>query len=130
MSKSYGNTIPLFIPEDQLKKLVRSILTDSTPVAAPKDPESSSVFLLLEHFGAADVVEETRRQLGVGGLGWGEVKNRLFDVLADLVAPMRERYDALLQTGSELDDILATGAERARKRAAAVLDQVRRAVGV
>ncbi len=54
----------------------------------------------------------------------------MFDVLADLVAPMRERYDALLQTGSELDDILATGAERARKRAAAVLDQVRRAVGV
>ena len=129
MSKSYDNTIPLFVPENQLNKLVRRIPTDSTPVEAPKDPDRSSVFQLLEHFGSADVVVQTRRQLEAGSLGWGEVKNRLYEVLADLLAPMRERYDALMQPESELDGVLAAGAEKARKRATAVLDQVRRAIG-
>lgn len=130
MSKSYDNTVPLFVPENQLKKLVRRIPTDSTPVEAPKDPDRSSVFQLLEHFGSADVVVQTRRQLEAGGLGWGEVKNRLYEVLAELLAPMRERYDALMQPESELDGVLAAGAEKARKRATAVLDQVRRAIGI
>lgn len=130
MSKSYDNTIPLFVPENQLNKLVRRIPTDSTPVEAPKDPDRSSVFQLLEHFGSADVVVQTRRQLEAGGLGWGEVKNRLYEVLAELLAPMRERYDALMQPESELDGVLAAGAEKARKRATAVLDQVRRAIGI
>ena len=130
MSKSYDNTVPLFVPENQLSKLVRRIPTDSTPVEAPKDPDRSSVFQLLEHFGSADVVVQTRRQLEAGGLGWGEVKNRLYEVLAELLAPMRERYDALMQPESELDGVLAAGAEKARKRATAVLDQVRRAIGI
>jgi len=130
MGKSYDNTIPLFVPEKQLKKLVRRIPTDSTPVQAPKDPDRSPVFQLLEYFGSADVVGQTRRQLEVGGLGWGEVKDRLYEVLAELLAPMRDRYDALMQPGSELDEVLAAGAEKARKRATAVLDRVRRAVGI
>ena len=130
MGKSYDNTIPLFVPEKQLKKLVRRIPTDSTPVQAPKDPDRSPVFQLLEYFGSADVVGQTRRQLEAGGLGWGEVKNRLYEALAELLAPMRERYDALMQPESELDGVLAAGAEKARKRATAVLDQVRRAIGI
>ena len=130
MSKSYDNTVPLFVPENQLNKLVRRIPTDSTPVEAPKDPGGSSVFQWLEHFGSADVVGQTRRQLEAGGLGWGEVKNRLYEALAELLAPMRERYDALMQPESELDEVLAAGAEKARMRATAVLDQVRRAIGI
>jgi tryptophanyl-tRNA synthetase len=130
MSKSYDNTIPLFVPENQLKKLVRRIPTDSTPVEAPKDPDRSSVFQLLAHFGSADVVGQTRRELEAGGVGWGEVKDRLYEVLAELLAPMRERYDALMQPESELDEVLAAGAEKARKRATAVLEQVRRAIGI
>lgn len=130
MSKSHDNTIPLFAPESQLKKMVRRIATDSTPVEEPKDPDTSASFQLLRHFGSADVVERTHRELLAGGLGWGEVKNRLFDALAELLGPMRQRYEQLMQPGSELDDILAAGAERARKRAAPILAQVRHAIGV
>lgn len=130
MGKSYDNTIPLFVPENQLKKLLRRIPTDSTPMEAPKEPDRSPVFQLLEYFGSADVVGQTRRQLEAGGLGWGEVKDRLYEVLAELLAPMRDRYDALMQPGSELDEVLEAGAERARKRATAVLDQVRGAIGI
>ncbi len=130
MSKSYDNTIPLFAPEQQLKKLVRRIPTDSTSVAEPKDPDKSLVFQLLAAFGAPDVVARSRRQLEAGGLGWGELKERLFEVLNAQIAPMRERYHALMEPGSDLDGVLAAGAEKAWKRATPVLRQVRRAVGI
>ncbi len=130
MSKSYNNTIPLFLPLRQLEKLVRRIPTDSAPVEASKDPDRSLVFQLLEHFGSVDVVEQTRRQLETGGLGWGEVKNRLYEALAELLAPMRDRYITLMQPESELDQVLANGAEKARKRAMPVLHQVRQAIGI
>lgn len=130
MSKSYDNTIPLYAPESQLKKLVRRIPTDSTPVEAPKDPDSSSVFQLLGHFASDQLVAETRARLEAGGMGWGELKNQLFEVLNAQLAPMRERYDALMDPNSELDDVLAAGAEKARKRATPVLAQARRAIGI
>ncbi|MDV6011861.1 tryptophan--tRNA ligase [Haloechinothrix sp. LS1_15] len=130
MSKSYGNTIPLFLPEAQLKKLVRKIPTDSTPVEAPKDPDSSSVFAILSQFAPDDTVAETRKRLEEGGLGWGELKNQLFEVLNERLAPLRERYETLMEPGSELDDVLADGARRARERAGRVLRQVRTAVGI
>lgn len=130
MSKSYDNTIPLYAPESQLKKLVRRIPTDSTPVEAPKDPNSSSVFQLLAHFAADDVVVDTRARLEAGGMGWGELKNQLFEVLNTQLAPMRERYEALMEPNSALDEVLAAGADKARKRAAPVLAQARRAIGI
>lgn len=130
MSKSYGNTIPLFVGQSELKKLVRRIATDSTPVEDPKDPDSSSVFLILEQFATADVVADTRKRLEAGGMGWGELKNLLFEVLDGLLGPLRTRYDELMAPGSELDDLLAAGAERARTRAQAVLTGVRTAVGI
>ncbi len=130
MSKSYDNTIPLFCGEAQLKKLVRRIPTDSTPVAEPKDPDASHVFQILEQFAAPEVVADTRLRLQAGGMGWGELKNQLFEVLNAQLSPMRERYDALLEPDSPLDGMLAAGAEKARKRAIPVLAQVRRAIGV
>jgi tryptophanyl-tRNA synthetase len=130
MSKSYGNTIPLFAPEKQLRKLVRGIPTDSTPVEAPKDPDSSVVFQLLANFAAPEVIAGTRRELAAGGLGWGALKDRLATVLDERLAPMRERYDALMQPESTLDEVLATGAEKARKRTTSVLHQVRAAIGI
>ncbi|ACU98228.1 tryptophan--tRNA ligase [Saccharomonospora viridis] len=133
MSKSYDNTIPLFLPENKLKKLVRRIPTDSTPVEEPKDPDSSAVFQILEQFApdsAADVVADTRKRLQEGGMGWGELKNILFEVLNSELAPMREKYNAYMEPGSELDDVLARGAERARERASRVLSSVRKAIGV
>jgi tryptophanyl-tRNA synthetase len=130
MSKSYGNTIPLFAPEADLRKVVKRIATDSVPVEAPKDPNSSSVFKLLEHFGDPDLVAETRARLLAGGMGWGELKGQLAEVLNGKLAPMRECYDALMAPGSELEELLAHGADKARKHTRPVLERVRDAIGI
>ncbi len=130
MSKSYDNHIPLFLPENQLRKLVRRIPTDSTPVEAPKDPDSSAVFQILEQFAAPDVTADTRKRLEAGGVGWGELKNQLFDVLNAELGPLREKYQTLMEPGSELDAHLAAAAERARVRAGRVLRNVRTAIGI
>jgi len=130
MSKSYGNTIPLFAPEAELRKVVRRIPTDSTPVEAPKDPDSSSVFQLLTHFAPPETTADVRARLEAGGMGWGQLKDTLYTVLNEQMGPMRERYEKLMQPDSELEELLAIGAAKARKRAAPVLEQVRRAIGI
>ncbi|WJK34710.1 tryptophan--tRNA ligase [Solwaraspora sp. WMMA2065] len=130
MSKSYGNTIPLFESEAGLRKMIRRIPTDSVPLDEPKDPDSAAVFTLLERFGEADVVAETRARLMAGGMGWGEVKAQLTDALNAQFAPLRERYEALMAPGSELDDLLAHGADKARKQTRPLLERVRDAVGI
>ncbi|MFC4565863.1 tryptophan--tRNA ligase [Nocardiopsis mangrovi] len=130
MSKSYDNHIPIFLPENKLKKLVRRIPTDSTPVEAPKDPDTSVPFQLLAQFAPAERVEPVRKRLEEGGMGWGELKNELFEVLNETFGPMRERYDELVAPGRELDAILTAGAERARERSRATLAKVRTAVGI
>jgi tryptophanyl-tRNA synthetase len=130
MSKSYDNTIPLFHSEAQLKKLVRRIPTDSTPVEEPKDPDSSIIFQIVDQFTTPEIAAETRRRLREGGMGWGELKNQLFEVLNTQLSPLRERYNALMDPDSELDTLLGAGAEKARKRAVPVLAQVRKAIGI
>jgi tryptophanyl-tRNA synthetase len=130
MSKSYDNTVPLFVPSAQLKKVVRRIATDSTPVEEPKDPDSSSVFQILEQFAAPEVIADVRERLKAGGMGWGDLKNILFETLDEQMAPLRARYDELMAPDSELDELLAAGATRARVRAGEVLAGVRAAVGM
>ncbi|ASO19603.1 tryptophanyl-tRNA synthetase [Actinoalloteichus hoggarensis] len=130
MSKSYDNTIPLFLPSGKLKKLVRRMPTDSTPVEEPKNADESSVFQILAQFASEEVTTDTRARLAAGGVGWGELKNQLFEVLDEQLAPMRERYDALIAPDSELDSILAAGAAKARDRAVPVLREVRAAIGI
>lgn len=130
MSKSYDNTIPLFAPEAELRKTVRRIPTDSTPVEAPKDPDGSAAFQILTHFAPPELTADVRGRLEAGGMGWGDLKNELFEVLNQMLAPLRQRYEALMEPGSELESILQAGAETARKRAQHVLDQVRETVGV
>ncbi|HEX5567658.1 MAG TPA: tryptophan--tRNA ligase [Streptomyces sp.] len=130
MSKSYDNTIPLFLPEAELKKLIRRIPTDSTPVEAPKDPDSSAVFQILEQFATQDVIADTRKRLMAGGVGWGELKNQLFEVLNHELTPLREKYHALMEPDSELDALLSEGAQKARERAQRVLRSVRSAIGI
>lgn len=130
MSKSYDNIIPLFCGQGQLKKLIRRIPTDSTPVEEPKDPDGSSIFQILEQFAPPEVTADTRRRLLAGGVGWGELKNQLFEVLDAQLGPLRERYDGLMEPGSELEALLVAGAEKARKRTMPVLAQVREAIGM
>ncbi|MCK9900297.1 tryptophan--tRNA ligase [Parafrankia colletiae] len=130
MSKSYGNTIPLFAPPSRLRKLVRGIVSDSTPVEEPKDPDSSAAFQIFENFATPEAVKEMRVRLEQGGTGWGELKNALFETLDTWLTPLRARYEELIAPGSELDAILAAGGEKARDRARPVLAGARRAIGV
>ena len=130
MSKSYDNYIPLFLPANRLRKLVRRIPTDSTPVEDPKDPDGSSVFQILAQFATPDDLAGTRRRLEAGGMGWGELKDQLATTLEERLAPMRERYEALMAPDSELDVVLEKGGEIARERADRVLSSVRRAIGI
>ncbi|MGH3865887.1 MAG: hypothetical protein ACRDQ4_07040 [Pseudonocardiaceae bacterium] len=96
----------------------------------PKDPDSSTIFQIVDQFAAPEIAAETRRRLREGGMGWGELKNQLFEVLNTQLSPLRERYNALMNPDSELDTLLAAGAEKARKRAVPVLAQVRKAIGI
>ncbi|HIY43381.1 MAG TPA: tryptophan--tRNA ligase, partial [Candidatus Nocardiopsis merdipullorum] len=130
MSKSYDNHIPLFLPENKLKKAVRRIPTDSTPVEEPKDPDSSFPFQLLTHFADAETTADVRKRLEAGGMGWGDLKNTLFEVLNAELAPKRKRYEELMADPGQIDDILEANVERARERARETIHHVRAAIGV
>lgn len=130
MSKSYGNTLPLFEAEKPAKKKVMRIVTDSTPVEEPKAVEGSLILPLFRLFAsAADyrAMEDDHRR---GGVGYGDFKKRLAEAYWDYFAPMRERREALLADPGYVENVLAAGAERARSEAARVMDRVRRAVGL
>lgn len=130
MSKSYGNTIPLLADPKALRRTVRRIATDSTGVDEPKDPDSSVPYQLLALFAEPGQTADVATRLRAGGMGWGELKDLLADVLAGVLGPIRERYEDLMRPDSDLDAVLAEGRERARDRARPVLDGVRAAVGV
>jgi tryptophanyl-tRNA synthetase len=130
MSKSYGNTIPLFCDAKTLRTLVRRITTDSTPVDKPKDPDSSSLFAIYRQFADAPARDGLRTRMLAGGLGWGEMKDLLFEQLDATLSGPRERYGALMADRAALDAILLDGAERARARARDVLAAVRGAIGI
>lgn len=130
MSKSYDNHIPLFLPEKKLRKAINRIPTDSTPVEDPKDPGTSVPFQLLTHFADADKVDDVRKRLEAGGMGWGDLKKELFEAVNAELGAKRDRYEELMASETELDDILASGLERARERARRVLKDVRSAIGI
>ena len=130
MSKSYDNHIPLFLSQKKLRKAINRIPTDSTPVEDPKDPDSSIPFQLLTHFADADKVADVRKRLEAGGMGWGDLKKELFEAVDTELGPKRARYEELMASETELDDILASGLDRARERARRVLKDVRSAIGI
>jgi tryptophanyl-tRNA synthetase len=130
MSKSYDNTIPLFCEPARLRKLVRRLKTDSTPVEEPKDPDSSAAFAIYRQFAEGEDVEKLRARLEAGGMGWGELKDVLFEQLDAVLAGPRERYQGLMDDRAELDAILERGAEKARARAQRVLGRARAAIGI
>ena len=130
MSKSYKNTIPLFCPRPELRRLVRRMKTDSTPAEAPKNPETSSLFAIYRQFAVESDLEHVRNRLLSGGLGWGELKDILYEELDRQLSPGRQRYDELLQDSTKVETILRVGAEKARLRARKVLHGVKEAVGI
>lgn len=130
MSKSYNNTIPLFTEPAELRKLVRRIKTDSTPVEEPKDPDSSLLFTIYREFAAPEDVSRIRERLQAGGLGWGEMKEIVFTQLDSVLAGPRERYKALMDDPRAIDAILERGAENARVHASELMRSVRKAIGI
>jgi tryptophanyl-tRNA synthetase len=130
MSKSRGNTIDIFLDEKALKKLInKKIVSDSTPLEDPKDPESSPAFKLLEYVGKSDKVEEVRASLTDGGYGWGHVKKDLLESILDTYSKEREAYNSYMADTATLDAVLAEGAAKARLVAQEVMERVREKVG-
>ena len=130
MSKSYDNTIELFMPEKQLRKRIMSIKTDSTPLEAPKNPDTCPVFALYKLFSTPEQQEQLAARYRAGGMGYGEAKQQLFEAAMAHFADARMRREKLAADPATLEDILQTGARRAREKAAAVLDRARRACGL
>ena len=129
MSKSYGNTIPLFEPEKTLRKLIMRIKTNSLPPEAPKDPEGCTLFQLYQAFASAEEAA-TMRARYARGIGWGEMKQALFEYLNARLSEPRQRYQALLEQPDHIERILKRGAARAREYSAPFLAELRRAVGI
>jgi len=129
MSKSYGNTIDIFTEKNVLKKRVMSIVTDSTPVEAPKNPEMCNVFALYKLFASPEAVSDIADRYRMGGLGYGEVKKELIELIWNFFTPFRERRAELLRNQDEIRKILREGAEKARYYAVRTIRKVRKKVG-
>jgi tryptophanyl-tRNA synthetase len=130
MSKSYGNTLPIFGDEKPLRKLIMRIITDSTPVEDPKPTENSTLLALYKLFaGEADYAAMVADHQN-GGTGYGDFKKRLADAYWDYFAAMRQKRVEILADPGYVDAVLSDGASKAREEAAKVLDRVRRAVGL
>jgi tryptophanyl-tRNA synthetase len=130
MSKSYGNTIDIFGEEKETRKRIMSIVTDSTPVEAPKNPETSSIFQLYSLVAAAEESAAMRKAFERGGTGYGEFKKQLFARLWEYFAPMRERRADIIAQPDYVEQVLTRGAERANAAADKVMQRVRSAVGL
>jgi tryptophanyl-tRNA synthetase len=130
MSKSYGNTIPLFLTGKPLWKLVSNIKTDSTPVEAPKNPDTCNVFAIYALFANATEKAEMAERYARGGMGYGDVKKALYEKIEEHFADARARRDRLVKDPSFVDDVLRQGAVKARAVARAVTDRARAACGV
>ncbi len=129
MSKSYDNHIPLFAPRQQLKKLVAGILTDSRAPGEPKETEGSALFQIYQAFASAEETA-TLRQAYLDGISWADAKQVLFERIDREMAPMRERYTALMAAPDKMEDILRAGAQKARKLATPFTAELRHAVGL
>jgi len=129
MSKSYGNAIPLFEPEKALRKSIMRIKTNSLPPEAPKDPETCTLFQIYQAFASAEETAAVRDRYAQG-IGWGEMKQILFEYLNDRLREPRQRYQELLEAPDHIEQILKRGAVRAREYSAPFLQELRRAVGI
>src|SRR5437660_2249580 len=130
MSKSYGNNIDIFSDETETRKRVMSIVTDSTPIEASKDPERSTIVQLYSLFASKDELANMKEQFKKGGTGYGDFKKELFEKLWRYFAPMRHRREEILRDQSYINNVLTKGAKRANEIADQVMQRVRKAVGL
>ena len=130
MSKSYGNNIDIFGDEKETLKRIMSIVTDSAPVEAPKDPSRSTIFQLYSLVASKNEIAKMRERFQKGGTGYGDFKKQLFEKLSEYFAPMRKRREEILADKSYIDNVLTRGAKRANEVADVVMKRVRAAVGL
>ena len=129
MSKSKKNTLNIFLPEKDLRKQVMKIQTDSTPMEAPKDPESCNVFALYRLLASDSETAALRSQYVVGGMGYGHAKQALFELILKRFGQERDRFNYFMAHPQEIEIALAKGAEKARHVANDVLLRVRSKIG-
>jgi tryptophanyl-tRNA synthetase len=129
MSKSYNNTIPLFEPAKKLRSAIMGIVTNSLEPGQPKNPDDSNIFSIYRAFAGADETAAMRKAFA-DGIGWGDAKQKLFERIDAEIAPMREKYDALIGKPGDIEEILHAGARRARTLATPFVGRLRYAAGL
>ena len=130
MSKSYGNTIQIFEPQSTLKKKVMRIVTDSTPVEEPKDPDKCNVFALLKLLASPEELAQWEKRYREGGMGYGEAKKRLLELLLEYFEPYRQKRAELENNKDYVKQVLENGAKRAKAIASETLANARKKVGL
>ncbi|HSZ72870.1 MAG TPA: tryptophan--tRNA ligase [Cytophagaceae bacterium] len=129
MSKSYNNIIDIFLPEKELRKQVMSIVTDSTPMEEPKDPDTCNVFKIYQLLGNTEQVAQMRQNFLGGNYGYGHAKQELYELILSLYKTEREAYNHLITNKNLLDQKLKAGAEKAKAIGLPVLKKVREKIG-
>jgi tryptophanyl-tRNA synthetase len=129
MSKSYGNTIPLFLPEKQLRKAIMKIKTNSLEPGEPKDPKDSTLFDIYSAFASDDQIEAMRKCYAEG-IAWGEMKQALFELIDGEIREMRSEYQRLIADPGHVEHVLEAGAARAREISVPFLAEIRERVGI
>jgi len=130
MSKSYGNTIDLQSSEKELKKVIMSIKTDSTPVEQPKNPDNDNIFTLYALFATDEEQAALATRYRAGGMGYGDAKKLLLEKVIAYFAAYREKRTELLAKPDYVNDVLRDGASKARAVARKTLDEARQACGL
>ena len=130
MSKSKNNIINIFLPDNQLKKQIMSIKTDSLPIESPKNPNKCNVFALYSLIANDKEVTQMKENYENGGFGYGEAKNKLFELILETYTKQRETYKYLMQNKNEIDEILKEGSIKAKKVADEVIKRVKSKLGI
>ncbi|MFW5799464.1 MAG: tryptophan--tRNA ligase, partial [Spirochaetota bacterium] len=131
MSKSYNNVIPLFLPEKKLRKVIMKIVTDSKTVEEPKDPETCNVFYYYKLFAKPEEIEDMAKRYREGGIGYGDAKKTLFEIVNRELSEPRKRFNELMDPkNDELEKLLKMGAEKARPIAVDTIKKVRKVTGI
>ena len=130
MSKSKNNIINIFLPDNQLKKQIMSIKTDSLPIESPKNPNKCNVFALYSLIANDKEVTQMKENYENGGFGYGEAKNKLFELILETYTKQRESYKYLMQNKNEIDEILKEGSIKAKKVADEVIKRVKSKLGI
>ena len=129
MSKSYGNTLDLFAPKNQLKKQVMGITTDSTPLEEPKNPDTCNVFAIYSLIADENSIAEMRKNYQTGGYGYGHAKKELLNLLLEKFAGPRAKFDQYMADTNLIEEQLTQGAAKAKPIASGVLNRMRKALG-